>query len=186
MTVFLQQQLAALRCRGRVCAQNLRNPPVPLFTLCRTWRALLCFAALLSGCDSHSPPAPPTPASPAPPGQPAPRPQIGASGGNQPVFEDAPVSTIRGVATWYEVPKGSLPERRAPGEYTAAFDSLPLGTYVRVTNDRTGEAVTVCITDRGVGKRRTIDLCKEAAEQISLVGRGKAKVLIEELRARKP
>jgi rare lipoprotein A len=94
------------------------------------------------------------------------------------------VSSTEGLATWYEVPNGSRAERRAPGELTGAYDRLPLGAYVRVTNKANGSAVVVRITDGGVGTRRGIDLCKEAAEQIGLVGKGEAKVLIEELRAR--
>ena len=89
------------------------------------------------------------------------------------------------MKAWYDVPNGSSPARRAPGELTAAYDRLPLGTYVRVTSKATGSAVVVRITDGGVGKLRGIDLCKEASEQIGLVGKGEAKVLIEELRPRK-
>jgi rare lipoprotein A len=83
------------------------------------------------------------------------------------------------------VPDGSLPDRRAPGEFTAAYDRLPLGTYVRVIEKVSGRAVIVCITDRGVGKRRGIDLSKEAAAELGLCGKGETKVRIEELRARK-
>jgi rare lipoprotein A len=95
-----------------------------------------------------------------------------------------PVSATDGIATWYEVPKSSLPERRAPGEFTAAYDRFPIGTYVRVTNKTNGRKVVVCITDGGVGKRKTIDLCKEAAEELGIVEKGEVKVQIEELAKR--
>jgi rare lipoprotein A (peptidoglycan hydrolase) len=55
---------------------------------------------------------------------------------------------------------------------------------VRVTNKTSGRKVVVCITDRGVGKRKTIDLCKEAADELGIVEKGEVKVLIEELEKR--
>jgi len=80
----------------------------------------------------------------------------------------------------------SLPARRAnPGELTAAHDTLPLGSYVRVTDEKSGLSVIVRITDRGVPNHSAIDLSKEAAEQIKLVGHGRAKVLIELLKPKK-
>ena len=83
-------------------------------------------------------------------------------------------------ATWYDVPPGSLPERRAGGdEFTAAHDRLPKGTRVRVTNKKTGANAIVRITDNGVHEKGTIDLCKGAAEKIGLVGKGRATVRIE-------
>jgi rare lipoprotein A (peptidoglycan hydrolase) len=36
-----------------------------------------------------------------------------------------------------------LPDRRASGELTAAYDRLPLGTYVRVIEKVSGRAVIV-------------------------------------------
>src|SRR5687767_9636844 len=38
-------------------------------------------------------------------------------------------STEEGIATWYDVPDGSIPERRAPGLFTAAHKRLPIGSY---------------------------------------------------------
>jgi len=102
------------------------------------------------------------------------------------MFEDAPVSTQRGTATWYDVPQGSLAKRRAPDEFTAAHDRLPIGSYVRVTDEENGRSVIVRITDRGLGKKRGIDLCKEAAEVIGLVSEGVAKVRIDVLKERTP
>jgi rare lipoprotein A len=98
--------------------------------------------------------------------------------------DDQPIATEQGNATWYEVPRRSLAKRRAPEELTAAHDRLPLGSYARVTNLANGRSVVVRITDRGVEESRAIDLCKEAAEKIGLVGKGAAKVQIEALRGR--
>ena len=39
-------------------------------------------------------------------------------------------------------------------DFTAAHPSLPLGTFVKVTNLRNGQAVIVRINDRGPGSRR--------------------------------
>lgn len=98
-------------------------------------------------------------------------------------FEEKPEKTSEGIATWYDVPEGSLPERRAaPGEMTAAHDTLPIGTYVRVTDQKNGRSVIVRITDRGVHDKGAIDLCKEAAEEIHLVGRGRTHVQLDVLK----
>src|SRR5688572_26226697 len=140
------------------------------------------FALGLAGCDSRSPAPADSGATPAAASSPMPLKQVATNVPASPhsaTPEEAPVSRVDGVATWYDVPGGSLPERRAPGEFTAAYDRLPLGTYARVTAKSGGRSVVVCITDRGVGKRRTIDVCKEAAEELGLVGKGEMKVLIE-------
>lgn len=60
---------------------------------------------------------------------------------------------------------------------TAAHRTLPLGTYVQVTNLNNGRQVVVRINDRGpFVKNRIIDLSYGAARQIGLVGPGVAKV----------
>jgi rare lipoprotein A len=101
----------------------------------------------------------------------------------EPKFEEQPEKTSEGIATWYDVPEGSLPERRAaPGEMTAAHDTLPIGTYVRVTDQKNGRSVIVQITDRGVHDKGAIDLCKEAAKEIHLVGRGRTHVQLDVLK----
>jgi rare lipoprotein A len=84
-------------------------------------------------------------------------------------------------AVWYEVPPGSLAKRRArTDELTAAHNHLPIGTLVRVTNIRNDKTVLVRITDRGVtDKRARIDICKEAAQQLDMVGQGIARVRLE-------
>jgi rare lipoprotein A len=59
--------------------------------------------------------------------------------------------------------------------FTAAHKTLPFGTRVRVTNPRTGESITVTITDRGpfIGARE-FDLSRGAAEAVSLIHPGVA------------
>jgi rare lipoprotein A len=88
-----------------------------------------------------------------------------------------------GYAVWYAVPVDSLANRRAgKGEFTAAHNHLPLGSLVRVTHLANGKSVIVRITDRGITKRgASIDLCKEAAEQLGMIREGMARVRMEEL-----
>ena len=87
------------------------------------------------------------------------------------------------LASWYDVPESSLAKRRAHGdELTAANNRLPLGTLVRVTHIGNGKSVVVRITDRGELKKKIkIDLCKEAAEKLDMVGEGIAHVRMQVL-----
>ena len=74
-----------------------------------------------------------------------------------------------GGASWYG--PGFQGKKTANGErfnthaLTAAYRSLPFGSRVQVTNERTGRSVVVRINDRGpfVGGR-AIDLSKAAAQ----------------------
>ncbi|MEY2565323.1 MAG: rare lipoprotein [Verrucomicrobiota bacterium] len=88
-----------------------------------------------------------------------------------------------GLAVWYPVPADSLAKRRAgKDELTAAHNHLPLGTVLRVTHLANGKSVIVRITDRGITKRgASIDLCKEAAEQLDMISEGMARVRMEEI-----
>jgi rare lipoprotein A len=65
---------------------------------------------------------------------------------------------------------------------TAAHRTLPFGTRVRVTDPKTGRAVTVTVNDRGpFGKHRVLDLSPSAARALGMISRGviyvKAEVL---------
>jgi rare lipoprotein A len=90
---------------------------------------------------------------------------------------------MEGVAMWYSVPANSLAKRRAgKDELTAAHNSLPLGTKVRVTHLGNHKDVVVRITDRGITTHHAlIDLCKEAAEKLDMVREGSARVRLEVL-----
>jgi rare lipoprotein A len=58
-------------------------------------------------------------------------------------------------------------ERAHPSGLTAAHRSLPFGTLVRVTNDKTGQSVVVRINDRGPFVRgRVIDVTPAAAHAL--------------------
>jgi rare lipoprotein A len=88
-----------------------------------------------------------------------------------------------GNAVWYQVPTKSLAKRRGgKDELTAAHNSLPLGTQVRVTHLKNRKSVVVRITDRGITSRGAIiDLCKEAAEKLDMINEGSARVSLEVL-----
>ena len=81
----------------------------------------------------------------------------------------------RGKASWYGPGfHGRLTangERFNTNAYTAAHKTLPFGTKVKVTNERTGQSVVVRINDRGpYAKDRVIDLSKASAEAIGISG----------------
>jgi rare lipoprotein A len=91
-----------------------------------------------------------------------------------------------GEATWYG-PRfarhtTSNGERFDPRQMTAAHRSLPLGSFVRVTDEDTGRSVVVRINDRepphGV---RCIDLSEGAAQALGIHGRGVADVKLSEV-----
>jgi rare lipoprotein A len=62
-------------------------------------------------------------------------------------------------------------EAMSPGALTAAHRTLPFGTMVRVTNNRTGRSVVVRINDRGpFVAGRVIDLSPAAAQALGVSG----------------
>src|SRR3569833_2475991 len=86
-----------------------------------------------------------------------------------------------GGASWYG--PGFHGRKTASGErfnthaLTAAHRSLPFGTRVRVTNERTGRSVVVRINDRGpFAGGRVIDLSKAAAQAVGISGVGRVKL----------
>jgi rare lipoprotein A (peptidoglycan hydrolase) len=75
----------------------------------------------------------------------------------------------QGNATWYETPWGGL---------TAAHNSLPIGTMVRVTAVNSGRSVVVRINDRGIQSDAIIDLSSDAFAQIAPLGAGVIPVVL--------
>jgi rare lipoprotein A len=67
---------------------------------------------------------------------------------------------------------------------TAAHRTLPKGTWVRVTHQRTGRRVVVKINDRGPwdNDRRIIDLSQYAASKLGILREGVAPVRLEVIR----
>ena len=62
---------------------------------------------------------------------------------------------------------------------TAALNSLPLGSRVRVTHLKNGRTVEVLINDRMGHKKRIIDLSYAAASRLGIVNQGLAKVRVD-------
>jgi rare lipoprotein A len=82
-----------------------------------------------------------------------------------------------GIASWYgEQFQGKLTASGEPfdmRDFTAAHPTLPLGTYVKVTNLANGKAVVVRINDRGpVVDGRIIDVSYNAAQALGFKDRG--------------
>jgi rare lipoprotein A len=82
-----------------------------------------------------------------------------------------------GTASWYgqqfEGKQTASGEPFDMRDFTAAHPSLPLGTFVRVTNLRNGKAVVVRINDRGpFVDDRIIDVSYSAARALGFKERG--------------
>ena len=110
-------------------------------------------------------------------------------------FKKAPLSSSKqkarmlkpyqvGTASWYG--RQFHGKTTASGEpfnmfnLTAAHRTLPLGTWVKVTNLRNGASVIVRINDRGpVPESRIIDLSYEAATMLALRAYGLQKVRLD-------
>jgi rare lipoprotein A len=108
----------------------------------------------------------------------------------QPPFEPdvKPLFVQLGKASWYGAPfhnrKAANGETYDMNALTAAHLTLPLNSIVRVTNMKSGQSVTVRITDRGpFVEDRIIDLSAAAAKSIDVWRRGIALVKLEVLQA---
>lgn len=89
-----------------------------------------------------------------------------------------------GTASWYgdyfEGKPTASGEPYQMHEMTAASLTIPLGTYVKVTNLHNGKAVVVRINDRGpVVPGRIIDLSYGAAEALQFRHRGLQRVRLD-------
>jgi rare lipoprotein A len=152
-------------------------------------------ALVIAGCVGSPPPrVPPTTSLPPPPPvdiakipDPVPRPEPRSAKGNPPFYEvlgkryfvlpTAAGYVERGVASWYG--PGFHSALTSNGEkydmyaMTAAHKTLPLPTYVQVTNLRNGRSVTVRVNDRGPFKDgRIIDLSYTAAAKLDMLKEG--------------
>jgi rare lipoprotein A len=92
----------------------------------------------------------------------------------------------RGVASWYGHPFHGRPtssgERYDMDEMTAAHTTLPLPTWVEVTNLDNGKRVIVKVNDRGpFVDKRLIDLSRAAASALDIVRAGTARVEVRAL-----
>lgn len=90
----------------------------------------------------------------------------------------------KGVASYYhdrfEGRKTATGEVFDNDKFTAACNTLKLGTYVKVTNVSNGKVVYVRINDRmAQSNPRLIDLASIAAEKLDFISNGLTKVKIE-------
>jgi rare lipoprotein A len=140
----------------------------------RAW-TLLPLAALLAGCGAgvHYRPVSDTPV------------RIGSPysvRGTRYVPAPDPSYDMLGYAGWYGPESGSQTasgERFRPDWITAAHTTLPLPTYVEVTDLDTGKRIVVRVNDRGpFAKRRILDLSRGAAEALGMRRQGVAPVRV--------
>ena len=167
-------------------------------------RCALLFAAALviAGC-AGAPPRHPAPTPSPPPDMSAipevtPRTEPRSARGNPPFYEvfgkryfvlkSAEGYLERGVASWYgpgfHAASTSNGERYDMYAMTAAHKTLPLPSYVQVTNLRNGRSVVVRVNDRGPFKDgRIIDLSYSAAHKLDMVRDGTTFVEVRALPA---
>jgi rare lipoprotein A len=98
----------------------------------------------------------------------------------------APAAAIRhllaiGKASWYGLEfqgrKTSSGERFDMNELTCAHRTLPLGSWLRVTNTRNNKSVVVRVNDRGpMVDGRIVDLSYAAAQAVGMDGLAKVKI----------
>ena len=100
-----------------------------------------------------------------------------------PGFSRVP-NAVEGVASWYG--PGFDGRQTASGEIfdtsklTAAHQTLPFDTLVRVTNLGNGLVVVVRVNDRGpFVDGRIIDLSRAAADRLGFGGKGVARVKVK-------
>lgn len=96
-----------------------------------------------------------------------------------------------GVASFYadkfEGRKTYTDEIFTQKKLTAASNTLPMHTWVRVTNLRNHRTVVVRINDKmHPHNKRLIDLSHAAAEQLGYTGRGLTRVRVDVLGKKKP
>jgi rare lipoprotein A len=80
-------------------------------------------------------------------------------------------SAQSGIASVYSGGRTANGEQAAASGLTAAHRTLPFGTNVRVTNERTGRSIVVRINDRGpFVPGRIIDVTPAAAQALGFSG----------------
>jgi rare lipoprotein A len=102
-----------------------------------------------------------------------------------------PVRVQYGIASYYadkfEGRKTFTDEVFCQDSLTAASNTLPMHTWVKVTNLRNHQVVVVQINDKMHPRnRRLIDLSRAAAEKLGFAGRGLTRVRVDVLGKAKP
>jgi len=96
-----------------------------------------------------------------------------------------------GIASYYankfEGRKTYTDEIFSQEKLTGASNTLPMHTWIRVTNLRNHRSVIVQINDKmHPGNRRLIDLSRAAAARLGYAGRGLTRVRVDVLGKKKP
>ena len=107
---------------------------------------------------------------------------LGACGGSKSAFSQS------GQGSYYADKFAGRPTASGtpyrPSKLTAAHNTLPFGTKIRVTNARTGRSVKVVVNDRGPHvKGRIVDVSRRAARKLGLLDAGVAPVQLKVVRA---
>lgn len=107
------------------------------------------------------------------------------------VLADARGYRAEGIASWYGKKfhghRTSSFEKYDMYAMTAAHTTLPIPTYVRVTNLDNDRSVIVRVNDRGpFHPGRIIDLSWAAAQKLGYIGNGTARVRVEAIEADAP
>jgi len=116
----------------------------------------------------------------------------GADGQAKRTIVDAEVGSVQyGIASFYADKFEGKPtasgEKFSQSKMTAAHNTLPLNTWIRVTNLRNHKSVIVRVNDRLHHRNpRLVDLSSKAASILGYKGRGLAKVKVEVLGKKKP
>jgi rare lipoprotein A len=102
-----------------------------------------------------------------------------------------PAKIQYGTASFYsnkfQGRKTAIGEPYDKNKMTCAHNSLPLGTWIKVTNLRNGKSVVVRITDRLHYKnKRLVDLSRVAASKLGYLKRGLTRVKVEVLGRKAP
>jgi len=160
--------------------------------------ALVAFT--LTACSHHHdysvaqtstpPPIEPAPSYPRPAARPAPAapapapPSDLATDDNAYIASHKPIYTEEGVASWYGPPyhnrQGANGKVFDQNAMTAAHRTLPMGSLIVVTNEKTGQSATMRVTDRGpFVQGRLLDLSKASAKATGVYRAGLANVRIE-------
>ena len=171
-----------------------------LAPLCATAMAVLAMA----GCSHHaarpvvqaqatpppvyrSPAASPAPAPPVQPTQvrpPAPPASEVSQSDADYIATHKPIYTEEGVASWYGPPyhnhEGANGKIFNQNALTAAHRTLPMGSLIVVTNQKTGQSASMRVTDRGpFVQGRTLDLSMASAKATGVYRAGTATVRID-------
>ena len=174
---------------------ELRSGWLPRFGLVST-AAIATLA--LTACSHHhnypvsqaSTPPPIEPSYPRPAPRPAPSipapapPSEVATGDDAYVATHKPIYSEEGVASWYGPPyhnrqgaNGKIFDQNA---MTAAHRTLPMGSLIVVTNEKTGQSATMRVTDRGpFVQGRLLDLSKASAKATGVYLPGIATVRVD-------